>query len=275
MIVLPQKLADIKDDSSVFFVDLYILYTVTGTLYFAALDQDVQWFIPGTNTPVTYTAEPIERGDFSQSTDDIVDNVDIRISNVSEAFSSAMFQSFDFRGTDVDIIQIAYPGSLTDGTQYKHVFRGYIDTPALDEKTAIFTATLMSKVPNMESCRSLMLGCNAWFGDSEECGATVNTKTSTVGSESTQTVIYDSTRTEATDYWKSGVLTIGFESKKIISSTSGSVTVEYPFFTVPTQGTSYSITNGCDRTKVDCVRHGNLQNYSGFLAIPWEYGVKT
>jgi hypothetical protein len=274
MITLPQKLSDMKDDSSVFFVDLYVLHCTTGELYFAALDVDVPWFIPGTTTAVTYVAQPIQRGSLTQSTDDKVDNVDLQISDVSEAFRSVMFQSFDFRGTMVDIVQIAYPGSLTDGTQFKCVFHGYMDTPGLDESKGTFATTLMAVVPNMTSCRSLQLSCNAWFGDSEECGATVTTVAGTVATGSTQTVIYDATLVQGENYWKSGVITIGFESKKVMSSTAGSVTVNYPFYTAPSAGTSYTLENGCDQSYPDCVRHGNTVNFSGFKAIPFECVVK-
>jgi len=275
MIILPVQLSTMKDSSSVFFIDLYVIHTITGDLYFASSDEDIQWYIPKTTTPVTYTAQPIERGDFSQSTDDKIDNVDIKISNVSEAFSSAMYQSFDFRGTDVDIIQIAYPGSLGDSTAYKHVFQGYIDTPGLDESTATFTATLMAKVPNMEGYRTLGLSCSAWFGDPEECGKAQDTRLGTVAANSTQTIIYHSTDGTSDNYWKSGVLSIGFESKKITSSTATSITVEYPFFTVPTTGDGYSVNNGCDGSKADCIRHDNLRNYGGYPGIPWELVVKS
>ena len=275
MITLPQSLADMKDSSSVFFIDLYVLHLATGNIYLSACDTDVKWYIPYTGTPVTYIAQPIERGDFKQSVDDKVDNVDIRISNATDDFSSALFNSFDFRGSDVDIIQIAYPASLNDPLAFKHVFCGYMDNPSLDMKSATFQTSLKAKVPNMQSCRSLMLSCNAWFGDPDECGITLDSKTSTLAAECTQTIFYDSSRTEGTNYWKNGVVTIGFESKKVVSSANGSITVEYPFFSAPKVGTSYTVTNGCDKSKTDCIRHGNLQNYSGFMGIPFEYQVKT
>jgi hypothetical protein len=248
---------------------------VTGDLFMCANDVDIPWYIPYTSTPALYAAQPIKRGTLSQSTDDKIDNMSIEISNVTRQFSSALFQSFDFRGTKVDVIQIAYPVSIGVPGAFKHVFRGYIDTPGLNEKEGTFTATIMQEIPNMKSCRSLMLTCNAWFGDAEECGAQVTTMNNSVGVGSTQNIIYHANDYTQPDYFKSGTCSIGYESKKIIASTSTSITVEYPFFTVPATGLAVNYVNGCDRTHPDCIRHNNSQNFSGFLSVPFEFAIRS
>lgn len=274
-IVLPKKIADMKESDSVFFVELYIMHAVTGDLYMAAFDVDIDWFIPNTTQKVTYVALPIQRGSIAKYDDDKIDNVDIQISDVTKEFSSALFNSFDLRGTMVDIIQIAYPDSLEDGSQYRSAFSGYIDSPSLDEASGVFKMSLMAIVPNVSNCRKLSLSCNAWFGDSEECGAVVSTHNGTVQMGSTQNVIYDSALQQAENYWKNGVITIGFESRKIKSSTAGNVVTEYPFFSIPPIGTSFSLQNGCDKSYADCNRHNNTRNFSGFPAIPFDIVVKS
>jgi len=275
MIILPTTIADMKDSDSVFFIDLYVLKLISGTLYFSACDVDIDWYIPGTTTAVTYSAQPIEREVLKSTVDNRVDTTTIRISNATDEFTSALLQSFDFRGSDVEILQIAYPGSLSDPEAYNYRFLGYIDAPSLDMSKGTFEAQLKAKLPNLESCRTVMKSCNAWFGDSEECGATKVSITSTVATGSTQNVIYSAGLGQSDNYWKNGVITIGYESKKVISSTSGSVTVEYPFFSAPEIGTSFTIVTGCDKTQTDCSRWNNLANYSGFPSISLEYIIKT
>jgi len=275
MITLPTALSDMKDSSSVFFVDLYRLVLPTGTNYYAACDKEINWYIPDTTTAVTYEAIPIERGSFKQSTSSKIDNLDIKISDVTETFATALLQSYDFTGYDVDIFQIAYPDSLTDSSSYKYVFHGYIDAPVLDYSTSTFTATLKVKTNTQYAGRTCMLSCGAWFGDDVECGAEQVTQEGTVGSGSTQYIIYDSSLTQAASYWKNGTVTYGFETKRILSSAVGSITVEYPFYTTPTEGDSYSCETGCDGSTTDCDRHSNRKNYNGMLAIPWQYSVKT
>lgn len=275
MITLPTALADTKDNSSVDFCDLYVIRTISGNMYICANDEDIWWYDPQTGTPVLYMAQPIQRGKLSQSTDDKIDNVDLQISNVTENFSSAMFQSFDFRGTMVDIYQIHRVNSIGEPTAYKYVFYGYIDVPALNESTGVFTCTLMQVIPNMESCRTFMLTCNAWFGDEEECGAEEKIVTSTVASRSTQNIINHANDNSPVDYYKNGVISIGYESKKIIASTSTSITVEYPFFSVPTVGTPIVYQNGCDRSYPDCLRHNNTKNFSGFKSLPSQLVIRA
>ena len=296
MVILPVKLQEAKekltvtsDDVSLvtpaqpdgsyeipqIFIDLYVLHLITGDIYISACDTDIPWYIPRTSTVVTYVAQPIERGDFKQTSDNKVDNVDIKIDNTTDDFTSAMMQSFDFRGTNVDIVSIAYPASLSDSDAYKFVFNGYLDAPILDMSNATFQATLKSRTPAIEGGRTCMLSCGAWFGSAEECGATLDTRNGTVTSSSTQSIIYCPSDGTPDNYWKSGVLSIGFESKKVIASTSTSKTVEFPFYSVPPIGTAFSVSSGCDKSKTDCIRHGNLQNYGGYPSIPFEYQIKT
>lgn len=275
MIILPTKLSTMKDSSSVFFIDLYVLHLASGDLHIAAADITIPWYSPGTTTPVIYKPQPIEREALKQTVDNRVDTMTIRISNVTDDFTSALFQSFDFRGSEVEIIRIAYPDSLGDPDAYQYVFPGYIDAPSLDMSKGTFEAQLKTKMPNYDSCRTVMKSCNAWFGDPDECGVTQVNHSSTVGANSTQYTIYDTSLTQAANYWKSGVCIIGFEAKKVISSAVGSITVEYPFYSVPAVGVSYTVVTGCDKSQTDCRRWGNLTNYSGFPSISTEYLIKT
>ena len=278
---LATSLNQMKDKGEVFFVNLVILHFLTGDVFLAALDQDIEWFKPNTDVKQKYLAVPLQIGSVSKSADSTVDNVELTISNVNSTFSSALFNATDFRGTMVSIIQIAYPDSLTDSSQYKYLFYGYMDEPKFKESDATFTTTLCAVVPNMTNHRTLGLTCSSWFGDSEECGATLTKVIGKVAAESTTTVIHmkDSALLDGStfvdDYFKNGVITVGWEARKVISSTGKTVTVEYPFFNDKMTDLDFTLENGCDGSLADCKRHGNQQNFGGFPAIPTELVIKA
>lgn len=274
-VTLPTALATMKDKYEVFFVDLYVITLATGVLHYTNLDVQVNWYVPGTTTAMTYEPIPIQRSALKQTLDNKIDNVTLTISDASNAFMNALLSSFDFRGSEVDIYQIAYPDSLTNKDAYKYVYSGYIDAPSLDMDKAVFSTTLTQRMVNTEAGRVVGINCNAWFGDADECGATKVTKSSTVKANSTQYTIYDTSITEAAGYWKNGTVTITYETKRIISSTVGSITVEYPFYSTPAVGTTYTMSTGCDHTYTDCTRHSNTSNYGGFPAVALDYMIKT
>lgn len=273
---LDSTLAARKESSTVSFCDLYVIHLSSGEIYYTSNDVDITWYKPGTSTVQTYQAQPIQRGKLTQTSDDKVDSVDLTISDITKDFSSAMLSSFDFRGVYVSIYQIDRIASVGKPTAFKYVFYGFMDTPGLDESTGTFTCTLLQDIPNQTHCRTMMLTCNAWFGDSEDCGAAIDTRSSVVATGSTSKTIVHAADSTGENYWINGVITIGYESRQIKSSNSTSITVDIPFFSTPITGATISYTNGCNKSYTDCKRHNNTKNYSGFLAIPLtEYVVTT
>lgn len=265
-----------KDSSTVSFCDLYVIHLKTGEIYYTNNDVDIHWYIPGTTTEQIYRAQPIQRGKLTQTSDDKVDSVDLQISDITQDFSSALLSSFDFRGVYVSIYQIDRVESIGKPTAAKYVFYGFMDTPGLDESTGTFTCSLLQDIPNQTHCRTMMLTCNAWFGDAEECGATVDTRAATVLTGSTSKTIVHAADSTGENYFINGTITIGYESRQVKSSNSTSITVDIPFFSTPITGATISYTNGCNKSYSDCKRLNNTKNYSGFLAIPLtEYVVTT
>ena len=277
MVTLPVVLSEMKDKLSVFFIELYVVTLPTGVLYYAACDESITWFIPGTTTSVSYMAVPIEREEVKENVNDVDNKVTLRISNVTDEFTSALMQGYDFRGCDVDIYQIAYPDSITDKDAYYYLYSGIIDAPSLDCGKATFEMSLCKRIPNLHSERTISINCNAWFGDDDECGAVKNSITGTTKTTSTSTIIYANNIGTSTTTWKNGTLTIGYESKKVktCGSTNGVgwVKVEYPFYE-DTVGKSFSLTQGCDRTPSECARYNNTKNYGGFPSVSLNYGIK-
>ena len=275
-IPLDSTLSTRKDSSTVSFCDLYVIHLKTGEIYYTNNDVDISWYIPGTTTEQIYQAQPIQRGKLTQTSDDKVDSVDLQISDITQDFSSALLSSFDFRGVYVSIYQIDRVESIGKPTAYKYVFYGFMDTPGLDESTGTFTCSLLQDIPNQTHCRTMMLTCNAWFGDADECGAAVDTRTSTLLAGSTSKTIVHAADSTGENYWINGTITIGYESRQIKSSNATSITVDIPFFSTPITGSTISYTNGCNKSYSDCKRLNNTKNYSGFLAIPLtEYVVTT
>lgn len=265
-----------KDSSTVSFCNLYVIHLKTGEIYYTDNDVNLLWYIPGTTTPQTYQAQPIQMGKLTQTSDDKIDSVDLQISDITQDFSSAMLSSFDFRGVYVSIYQIDRVESIGKPMAFKYVFYGFMDTPGLDESTGTFTCSLLQDIPNQTHCRTMMLTCNAWFGDTDECGAIVDTRTSTLLAGSTSKTIVHAADSTGENYWINGTITIGYESRQVKSSNATSITVDIPFFSTPITGATISYTNGCNKSYSDCKRHYNTANYSGFLAIPLtEYVVTT
>ena len=268
-LILPVKMSTAKEQADNFFIELYNLYLPTGTLHIAACDEII------TFNGIAYQPLPIQRGDIKLTVDSKVDNVELKIANTTQDFTLALYQGLDIRGSQTEIITILYPDSLSDNSIFKYTFTGYLDTPIFDGKE--FKITIKARVPNIDvPLRKCQLPCNAWFGDMDECGKAKVTVTHTIGATSTQTVIKDSARTEATNYWKDGIITYHGEGRRVLSSVSGSMTVDYPFTYAVSTGASYTVETGCDKTYKTCdERHSNSINYSGFKNIPFELILRT
>lgn len=267
--LLPVSIQQAKEQAQNFFIELYTIQLKTGELRIAACDQDI------TFNGKQYLALPIERGAIKRGVDNKIDTCEIRIGNVDQSMTLALFQGFDFRGCKCYIHRILYPDSLQDASLIVPVFSGILDSPYLNNKE--FKVTILAQVPNQQCPnRKCQLTCNAKFADPEECGVVKVIRTGTANPDlSTKNHIYDTARLgEPENYWKDGIITIGYESRRIKQSKDGYIYLEYPFILQPTG--SYIIEQGCDKTFKTCKeRYNNGRNFSGFLAVPFEYIVKS
>lgn len=255
------------NDESIVFVELYNFHLKNGDVYFAACNID----IPFDNK--IYLAFPIERSQIKSTVDNKIDNTEIKVSNVDDVFTSALFQGYDFRGCMVDIIQIIYPDSLQDSSLFRWVFSGYMDTPVLNEKEKIFKVTLKANLPNLQVGRISMLSCNSEFADQINCFANKDLCAGTVQSGSDQNTIYIQ-QNRVDNYWRNGHITINYETRKIKSNVGNKIITEYPFSFKP-NGSTYTIERHCDKSFKNCKEFGQGQNFAGFPAIPFEQVIKT
>jgi hypothetical protein len=124
-----------------------------------------------------------------------------------------------------------------------------------------------------------------WAFDSTECkgyniaGTVAGTTLAeavvgTVDASSTTILVLDSARTEADDYWRSGIIEITSgdldgEKAHIASSTSGEIHLLVPLPSTPAEGVTYEMTRGCNKSSWDCIhKFDNFHNFGGYSAIP-------
>lgn len=263
MIILPQKMSEMKDSDATFFIELYIVKLKTGTIYLAATDTDI------TFAGQTYMAIPFQRETIDRSMDNVIDSCEISLGDGDYDKLAYLSNGFDFRGADVTIFKISYPDSLEDDTIKSISFMGYINSCSYSD--GVFSFSLNTRLPNIEvPNRTCQLCCNSEFGDSE-CGISLEeTKVELANGSTNSNILLPSTY--ETNYWKDGVIFIKGESRLILSNEGNKIVVNYSFLQSDIKGGMEStLIRGCDKTKESCRdRFNNMKNFSGFPAIPFE-----
>jgi uncharacterized phage protein (TIGR02218 family) len=263
VIILPQKMSEMKDSDATFFIELYIVKLKTGTIYLAATDTDI------TFAGQTYMAIPFQRETIDRSMDNVIDSCEISLGDGDYDKLAYLSNGFDFRGADVTIFKISYPDSLEDDTIKSISFMGYINSCSYSD--GVFSFSLNTRLPNIEvPNRSCQLCCNSEFGDAE-CGISLEETNVELANGSTNSNILLSSTYE-TNYWKDGVIFIKGESRLILSNEGNKIVVNYSFLQSDIKGgMEATLIRGCDKTKESCRdRFDNMKNFSGFPAIPFE-----
>lgn len=266
MKILPISFNEAKEKYSSFFIELYTIHLKTGIIRIC--NCDIMIYFGGYN----YYPVPIERGSIKTTVDAKVNNMDLKISDADNSKIAALMQGFDFRGRMVEIWRIQYPESLSDSSLTMPVFWGYLDAPSYSNGE--FTCNLTASFPNSEvPNRVTQYFCNNQFGD-ELCKMDLATRTAEIDVSASTANKIKLKDTLEEDFYKNGLITIGYETKLIKSNTSdGYVTTQYPFL-VDLTGTA-TLTRNCDKTPEMCRKYNNMKNYGGFLAIPKEFKVIT
>lgn len=259
MEILPICLSEAQASGNPFFIELYTINLRTGVMRIAATDEDVVF------NGETYSAVPFKRGEIGESIDSIQDSISVTLGDCSYDLLSFVMNGFDFRGCTASIMRIKYPDSLTNPMAVQPVFSGFIDEPSFSGGQ--FTCKLVARMPEIKCPnRTYRLACNSEFGD-EECGMSLEQITTPVIDVDKNTIILGESKEE--NFWKDGVITVGGESRIIISSSQSSVTVNVTFAQELT-GKLATLIRGCNKTKERCKQYNNLKHYSGFPAIPFQ-----
>lgn len=268
---LPVSMAEAKESGTTFFIELYRIELPSYDLLIASCDQDIPF------AGETYMAYPVKRGEITKTVDSRVDNCDIEISNTNEYFTLALLNGKNFLGCRCYIYRIQYPESLTDPNCVSLVFYGQIDSPELSED-ATFKCSIVSDIPNMDSCRTMGYNCSAEFGD-ENCKHSIATAS---GSCRLETMEFDGVMRPTcystvlgNGYWLNAIITIDGLSRRVVGQGPNYVILEYEFPPEIDVSQGFKIAQNCDKTVSSCKVYNNLQRYGGFLYVPFEYQVKT
>ena len=118
--------------------------------------------------------------------------------------------------------------------------------------------------------------CQRTYG-SPACGINLAsvTVTGTLTGVTSNRVVRDSSRGEATDWFGAGKIhftsgqNVGLKPLEIKSySADGTITTFDPFYYAPSIGDAYVMVKGCRRREADCIAQGNIINFFGFTRIP-------
>lgn len=262
-------------------IDLYDIYFGSQTavddetLFFAACPETVHfWDLE--ETPQDYLPIGLKRSPVKHNMDLAVDYFNVSWDNVDRAFSG-IIASTDFRNKRA-VVRTVFLDQLESYDDAIMVFDGIMDKPAITESS--LTVQVVSRINlKLKTGRLYQLMCSWKFGGTR-CGydRTTTKLTGAATAGSTTSIIYDTSRTEATNYWKHGLLeftsgqNIG-EKRRVttysLTTTQIALDIVLPY--TPTVGDTYDIYRGCDKTLVWCKDTlANQLNFGGFHTLPVE-----
>jgi hypothetical protein len=166
-------------------------------------------------------------------------------------------------------------GNTNSGVDdYGVIFDGLMDEPVISEYNA--KVTVLSDLDFLGSDfpgRIYRRLCTVKFG-STSCGVSLGTVTGTVSSVNIDGVTLTlSGRSEAGNYFEDGILIVGSEYRRVMSSNAGTIVVDYPFVE-NVVGDSYTLRRGCDKRYDTCSgRFANQANFRGFRSVPNEVRI--
>ena len=264
MKILPVSMATAKEQYSSFFIEIYIIRLLTGVIRLCNCDEEIVF------DGEIYSPVPIQRGTIKSTVDAKIDNVELKIADADKSKVAALLSGFDFRGKMVDIYKILYPDSLSDSNIVFHRFTGKLDTPTYSNGE--FTCIVKSAFPKIETpTRKTQYCCQNDFGDST-CGLSKSILGVTIDvANSTPTRLkLANPSVTTTNYYKNGLVTMGYETKLIKENTAdGYIVSYYPFLSdISTQAT---LRRNCNKTPEMCLGYNNRHKYTGFLSVPKEY----
>ncbi len=210
-------------------------------------------------------------------------DVAVTVANLDHALGDVALTQ-DLRGCAVRVKQVFFTSEGvvdTDlaGEDYILLISGRVEDVSITQ--SIFTLRVRSPLAALERTipvRNFGTACPWIFGDTD-CGYDAEATAladQALDADSTATLILDSARTEADDYWRDGIIeitsgTLSGERRRILSSTEGEITLERPLPGIPAAGVTYDIAQGCDKSWDTCGdRFDNQSEFGGFVSLPAE-----
>lgn len=234
----------------------------------------------------SYTPRALEFDALNQALDQGVGELTLRLDNTDLALTNALLVANNEvpLTLSLDLAFLDATGAVLDAVPLAEGWRATVEL--VDENEA----TLRAKAPFADLQEALprrtLGGTCPWiFGDLTTCAATLSgikgeVTGQTVDLGSTATVILDAARTEdgaytgPGSYWADGVLTVtsGAQTgaaRRVKSSASGSLTLEFALPGAPAVGDTYTLVRGCNRAFATCEgRFANTAQFGGFANVP-------
>lgn len=128
---------------------------------------------------------------------------------------------------------------------------------------------------NQSVGKTYTASCSRTYGDTL-CGINLGsvTVTGTLTGVSSRSLVTDSARAEASDWFGAGTLQFtsgpnaGLKPLEVKSFAAGVIETHEPFHYMPAIGDAYSLIKGCRKREADCQAQGNIINFFGFTRIP-------
>lgn len=279
MRTLSETIEAAKNASQKCFLLLCEIETATGTLYYANCLDDIQF--PADSDGQVYVSKSFVLDEATMDSGFSFPEKVVSVANLDQALSYASLTR-SLRGRAARVKQIfidtATGLALGDEDDYIDLVDGLVEeVEAMEVAVKITCLPKLAKIDREAPVTTYAPACPWVFGDSA-CTFTPGEETAqTCDAGTTAKVIADAARSEADNYWKNGYveMTSGDydgDRRRILSNTSGSVTLEFPFPGAPATGNTYTIRQGCDKTYDTCEsRFSNESNFGG--CINYDEGI--
>ena len=278
---LSQNVQDQQNTDATRPIDLYEVYLGSqtavddDTLFFVACPERINFF-DTEGTPQTFLPLGLNRSSVKHNIDLAVDYFNVSFDNVDRAMS-ALIAETDFRNKRV-VLRTIFLDDYGSNDDAILVFDGIMDKPTITETSFVVQVVSRLNLKN-KTGRLYQLMCPWKFGGTRcTFNRTTTKSTGIVTSGATTSIIVDTSRTEANNYWKHGNIEITsgplIGTKRRVtgySFDSKQISLDIVLDSVPTAGVTYDIYRGCDKTLDWCKDTlSNQDNFGGFHTLPVE-----
>lgn len=254
-------------------VELYQLFLDSGTYYYAAHDEDVQFF-DEQNQPRIYEALGITRSPIRTNIDNRVDECTISLNNVSRQ-GTQLVANTDLVNKRARIIKV-FLDLLYNPADHILIFDGQTDEPVVTQDALRLTIKSRLDILNIQTPRRRYTRLCSWRFGGDECTKNLNqlTVTGTAGTITNMRIVKVNGRNDPVNHWAGGILTATtpnkpIEKRIIVANSNNEIEVDLPFKHIA-PGAALTIRRGCGRTfSDDCkTKYNNEANFGGFIAVP-------
>ena len=228
----------------------------------------------------TYTAWEVKVGTLTQKADQYIDSLTVKLDNADGTMEGYhLAESFFNKAL---IVRRIFRGTTSSSTYYDEVFYGVIEEITSDDTWLTVKATQGERTEKKGLISEFTASCRHLFGDTQcnqdgYASLASLTASGTADSGSTTTLVHSS-RTEADDFWKYGLIAVTkgavTETREIDTSDHSTTTLSWliPLSFAVDATTTYVVYKGCDKILTTCQGNNawgpsadNFANFGGWL----------